>query len=180
MRLYIPGARMRLCLAICKSLFTATILVAGLFLLPVFVVPVSAATPLPYDEAADAQTDLQHALNNAKKNHKSVLIVFGANWCPDCRALDAAIHSEKNAELIAREFTVVKIDVGNFNRNLDLAAVYGNPIARGIPAAVLVSEQGEILYATRAGELANARRMSESGIYDFLSKIAQTANRVDK
>jgi hypothetical protein len=35
--------------------------------------------------------------------------------------------------------------------------------------------RNEVLYATRAGELADARRMSESGIYDFLRKVTQTA-----
>jgi protein disulfide-isomerase len=154
-----------------RFLFTASLL------LPIFSLSAAAAIPLPYDETADAKMDLQRALTIAKTNHTSVFVVFGANWCPDCRALDAAIRSGKNAQLIAREFTVVKIDVGNFNRNLDLSATYGNPIAKGIPAAVVLSASGEILYATRAGELANARRMGESGIYDFLNNVAQTASR---
>jgi len=89
--------------------------------------------------------------------------------------LDRAIKSGKSAELLAREFKVVKVDIGNFDRNLDLVAAYGNPIKKGIPAAVVLSPNNEVLYATRAGELADARRMSESGIYDFLSKVTQTA-----
>jgi protein disulfide-isomerase len=31
-----------------------------------------------------------------------------------------------------------------------------------------------VLYSTKAGELANARRMGESGIYDFFSKVVMT------
>ena len=133
------------------------------------------AAPLPYDESADAKAAVRQALGTAKKSQVPVFVIFGANWCEDCRALDRAIQSGKNAELLAREFKVVKVDIGNFDRNLDLVAAYGNPIQKGIPAAVILSASNEVLYATRAGELADARRMSESGIYDFLRKVTQTA-----
>jgi protein disulfide-isomerase len=79
----------------------------------------------------------------------------------------------KSADLIAKEFEVVKVDVGNFDRNLDLAARFGNPIAKGIPAAVVLSPAGQVMYATKAGELADARRMSDSGVYDFFKRAAK-------
>ena len=133
------------------------------------------AAPLPYDESADAKAAVQQALSAAKARQVSVLVILGANWCEDCRALAAAMQRGKNAELIAKAFEVVKVDVGNFNRNLDLAASYGNPIAKGIPAAVILSPAGKVVYATRAGELADARRMSDAGVYDFFFKRANGA-----
>lgn len=133
------------------------------------------AGTLPYDPAADAKADVRHALVASATTHKPVLLVFGANWCEDCRALDAALASGRNATLIAREFDVVKVDIGNFDRNLDIASAYGNPIARGIPAAVIVSPGNKVLFATRTGELADARRMSDTGIYDFFAHAARIA-----
>lgn len=131
----------------------------------------------PYDETADAATDVQHALAAAHADHEQVLLIFGANWCPDCRALDAALHGSSR-HLIDSRFEVVKIDVGNFDKNLALAKRYGNPIARGIPAVVVLNAEDQVLYSTRGGELANARQMSEQGIFDFLSqKIAATSAR---
>jgi thioredoxin 1 len=135
------------------------------------------AAPLPYDESADAKAAVRQALGAAKKSQVPVFLIFGANWCEDCRALDLAIKSGRSADLLARQFKVVKVDIGNFDRNLDLVAAYGNPIKKGIPAAVVLSPDHEVLYATRAGELADARRMSESGIYDFLRKVTQTAKK---
>jgi len=132
-----------------------------------------AAQHLPYNTAADAKADVAHALAEAKAAHVPVLLIFGANWCEDCRALDKALKQGKNAELMQKEFRVVKVDVGNFDHNLDVANAYGNPIKKGIPAAVLVSsENNQVLYATKGGELANARRMSESGIFDFFTHAA--------
>jgi thioredoxin 1 len=142
-----------------------------------FVLTLAHAAPLPYDEKADAKADLQRALSAAQSGGTPVLVIFGANWCQDCRALDKALGTGKNAELVAREFKVVKVDVGNFDRNLDLAARYGNPIKQGIPAAVVLSPQGELLYATRLGELADARHMSDTGIYDFFKGVVQSAKR---
>ena len=43
---------------------------------------------------------------------------------------------------------------------------------KGIPAVVIVSTNNEVLYATRAGELANARRMGDNGIYEFFKRVA--------
>ncbi|WP_061535192.1 thioredoxin family protein [Collimonas arenae] len=131
------------------------------------------AANLPYDEKADAKVDLQQALSQAKASHKQVLLVFGANWCPDCRELDKALHGT-SAPLINGKFVLVKVDVGNFDKNLDVAQSYGNPIKKGIPAAVVLGADNKILYSTKAGELADARHMGENGIYDFFSKVVTT------
>jgi len=99
-------------------------------------------------------------------------VILGANWCEDCRALDRALGTGRNARLVATRFRVVKVDVGNFDHNLDLVAQYGNPIAKGIPAAVVLSPGNEVIYTSKAGELADARLMSERGIYDFFERVS--------
>lgn len=133
------------------------------------------AAPLPYNEAADAKAEIEQALATAGSTKRNVLVIFGANWCEDCRALDASLKNQKNAELLAKEFVVVKVDVGNFDRNGTITAQYGNPTKKGIPAAVVLAPNNQTLYATRAGELSNARRMSESGVYEFFSQAVSTA-----
>ena len=41
-----------------------------------------------------------------------------------------------------------------------------------IPAVAILSEDGKPLYATRSGELADARKMGDAGIYEFFAKVA--------
>ncbi|AXE36330.1 thioredoxin family protein [Chromobacterium phragmitis] len=132
---------------------------------------------LPYDEKADAKAALSGTLEAAQQGRQPVLLILGANWCPDCRALDAALSRGKSAELLARAFKVVKVDVGNFDHNLDIDAAYGHPIAKGIPAAVVLLPDNKVIYATRAGELADARRMSETGIYEFFERVSRQAKQ---
>jgi len=135
------------------------------------------AAPWPYDEKADAAAEVHHAIAAAQSDHKQVLLVFGANWCPDCRALDQAMHGSSQ-HLLDSKFEVVKIDVGNFDKHLDLAQRYANPIAKGIPAVVVLGHANQVIYATQNGELANARQMSAQGIFDFLSqKVAAASAR---
>jgi thioredoxin 1 len=124
----------------------------------------------PYDESADAHLTLQHGLQQARASGKDLLVVFGANWCQDCRELDKALHG-RTAQLIAVHFVIVKIDVGNFDRNFDVVKRYGYPTGRGIPAAIVLTPADKLVYATRAGELADARHMGDDGIYNFFSRV---------
>jgi thioredoxin 1 len=126
----------------------------------------------PYDEAADAHAAVRSALAAATQSNTPVLVVFGANWCPDCRVLDTAMHSGSSAPLMQKNFRVVKVDVGRFDRNVDLAEAYGVPLKKGIPAVAVLSPQGKVVYATKSGELADAREMGEDGIYRFFSRVA--------
>lgn len=135
------------------------------------------AREVPYPASADARADVQQALDRAKANHLPVLVFFGANWCEDCRALARSLKQPANTRLMTKSFNVVKVDVGNFDRNLDIDWQYGDPIGNGIPAAVLLSPSGKTLYSTRAGELSNARRMSASGVHDFFEQARARARR---
>jgi thioredoxin 1 len=129
----------------------------------------------PYDPTADARLEVQRALAETAAAKTSVLVVFGANWCGDCKILDMTMQKDPTATLVAREFKVVKVDVGRFDRHVDLASAYGVPLKSGIPAIAILSPRHEVLYATRAGELADARKMGEGGIHEFFKRAAGSA-----
>lgn len=148
--------------------------IAALFL---FAIAPSAAIAAPaaaglYDEAADAKADIVATLAEAQRAKVPVIVVFGANWCGDCKMLDMAFKTGASAPLIAEKFKVVKVNVGRFDRNVDVAESYGVPLKSGIPAVAILSTQGKVTYATRAGELADARKMGDDGVYEFFKKVA--------
>ena len=151
------------------------LLLACLACLIVAITQPAQAREWPYNERADARAELTQALADAKAAHLPVLLIFGANWCEDCRALDAALKQDRNAALMAKEFKLVKVNVGNFDHNLDIVNRYGNPIRQGIPAAVILSADGQVIYATLAGELASARRMNDEGVEGFFRQALQQA-----
>lgn len=131
----------------------------------------------PYDETADAKADIAAAVTQAGQSKLPVLVVFGANWCGDCKMLDASFKTGAAAPLIARNYHVVKVDVGRFERNLDIAQIYGVPLKKGIPAVAVLSAQGKALYVTQSGELADARAMGDTGVFDFFAKTVAALSR---
>jgi thioredoxin 1 len=135
-------------------------------------VAVANAAGKPYDEAVDAKAEIRTALVQAGRAKLPVLVVFGANWCGDCQVLDMAFQTGASAPLIHEHFEVVKVNVGKFDRNVDIAASYGLSLQNGIPAVVVLSPQGKVVYATRAGELADARNMGDTAIFDFFARVA--------
>jgi thioredoxin 1 len=140
------------------------------------VIQTADAVEWPYNEKANAAAEIHQALEETRSDHKLVLLVFGANWCANCREFDRALHGTSRA-LIDGRFHVVKIDIGNFDKNLGIAARYDDPIKMGIPAIVLLSADDQVIYSTKGGELANARKMGETGIYEFLSKAIVSKSR---
>jgi thioredoxin 1 len=131
------------------------------------------AADKPYDENADARVEIKQALAEAATNQMPIILVFGANWCPDCLVLDSAMKKGASASLLARDFKIVKIDVGQKDKNLDIAHAYGVPVTNGIPAVAIISARNEVLYATKEGELSNARKMGEAGIYKFFKRVTE-------
>lgn len=130
------------------------------------------AADAPYNEQADAKAEIRASLAAAKQAKVPLLVVFGANWCGDCKMLDTAFKTGASAPLMAKSFRIVKVDVGRFDRNVDIATSYGVPLKSGIPAVAVLAADGRLLYATAGGELADARKMGDAGVLDFFTKVA--------
>jgi thioredoxin 1 len=94
----------------------------------------------PYDESADAHVTLQQGLQQARASSRDRLVVFGASWCKDGRELDTALHG-RTSGLIDTRFVVVKIDVGNFDKSLDVVKRNDFPTGTGIPAAIVLTPE---------------------------------------
>ena len=79
--------------------------------------------PAPYDTSADAESQLKTALTKAKSQGKRVLVDMGGNWCPDCVILSNIMRLPEVAPFIAAHYEVVLVDVGRFNKNMEIQSV---------------------------------------------------------
>jgi len=122
----------------------------------------------PYDKRADAHKDIQTALTEAQADGKLVLLDFGANWCLDCIVLSHLYEDETVRPFLDANFHVVNIDVGNWDKNLDVSQRYGSPIDGGIPALVILAGSGEVVASTKNGALADARTATAREVLDYL------------
>jgi thioredoxin-related protein len=120
------------------------------------------ATEMAYDENANAHQDISRAVSKATMTNKRILLVFGANWCPWCRALHKLF--ETNAEIhqyLQDHFEVVLINVGHRDKNADLNEKYGNVWANGIPVIVILDSNGEYLATQETGSLEYSKEESK-------------------
>ncbi|MGA2237440.1 MAG: thioredoxin family protein [Terriglobales bacterium] len=123
-----------------------------------------------YSESADAHAEIKEALEKATAEHKRVIVVFGANWCYDCRVLDKAFHRSDLAPILAANYEVVHVDIGRGEKNQDLMKQYEVPIKRGIPGLAVLDANGKLLYSQKNGEFENARALTAEDFLAFLNK----------
>lgn len=135
------------------------------------------AAPTGFDPNSNASKLIGDAVSQATLSDKLVLVVFGADWCPDCRSLDLKINQTPLKKVIADNFHLVKVDVGERDNNLDLVSEYGNPIAGGIPAIAVLDRDSQVVFVSKAGELATARSADIRRLSNWFQAIVDQVNR---
>jgi thiol-disulfide isomerase/thioredoxin len=132
--------------------------------------PSTQARPNIYDESADGSKQIGDALAIARKEHKHVLIQFGANWCGWCHKLHKLFETDKSvAEELERQYVVVMIDV-NKGHNSDIDTKYGHPTRFGLPAIVVLDADGKQLTTQDTGKLDEADHHSPQKVVAFLKE----------
>ncbi len=132
--------------------------------------------PYPYDEAADANAQLNKALARAKAGKKLLLVKMGGNWCGDCRILQATMDLPEMKTFLDRHYEMVSIDVGRMDKNLQIPARFGvKDKLEGVPAILIVDPATGRQLVARAdvAALADARRMTPQALANWLAKYTR-------
>jgi thiol:disulfide interchange protein len=127
-----------------------------------------AAQPDIYPPVEQASTDISAALKRAAASHKRVILDFGGNWCTDCHVLDLYFHDATNGPLLAANYVLVHINIGQRDANLDIARRYQVPLSKGVPAIAVLNDRGKVLYSQKTGEFEAMRYMQTGAVTDFL------------
>jgi len=130
--------------------------------------------PYPYDEHADASAAVAAAKARALAHHKLLLIDLGGNWCPDCRVLAGTMDEPELKTFVEAHYEVVTVDVGRFDKNLQIPAHYG--ITRrleGVPSVLIVDPATDrLIDAGHVSALSDARHMTPQALADWLAQWA--------
>ncbi len=123
-----------------------------------------------YSETVNPRTDIAAGLKQARLQHKRVLLDFGGDWCGDCQVLDIYFHEQPNQAVLEKNFVLVHVFIGHMDKNIDLAARYGVPIGKGVPALAVLDANGKVLTSQRTGEFNDMRHMDQGSVTAFLNK----------
>jgi thioredoxin 1 len=126
---------------------------------------------LPYDPQADARRDIAAAKERAELAGKMLMVTFGANWCPDCLTLHKNLEAPDTRDFAHKTFEFVNVDVGDFDKNAEVAHELGVEV-NGIPLAVFFSSDGRPICDTSRGELEPSRHYTSREILEFLREVA--------
>lgn len=133
-----------------------------------------------YDTARDAEADVSAALTRAAASGRRVLLVMGANWCHDSRALAGTLATSRFQAALDSRYELVFVNVGmpqtGDGHNLDIADRYGVTI-EGTPAVLIIGPDGVILNRSTAASWRNAGSRTDDAIYQELFGVALSEGR---
>ena len=127
--------------------------------------------PKPYDEAADGARAVATARKRALAEHKKLLIDLGGNWCADCRILAGVIALPEVEAFVRSHYVVVTVDIGRYDKNMQVPAGFGINHLDGVPALLIVDpKSGKLLNKDHLFALADARHMTPQALADWLAQ----------
>jgi len=133
----------------------------------------------PFEEGvARSQIDaeLKLALATARSMGKRVIIVMGANWCHDSRALAGWFETPRFAAMLSKKYEIVYVDAGKPQRrgeahNQHIIKSFGGKKQKNTPYVMIVSPDGKLLNRKDAKSWRNAASRSEEEIYGFFASF---------
>jgi thiol:disulfide interchange protein len=127
----------------------------------------------PYDEGANADAAVAAAFEKARETHRRVMLDLGGNWCADCRILAGIMDLPEMQRFLAAHYVVVSVDVGRFNRNLQVPARFGiTQRLVGVPSVLVATSDGRLVNKGDIFALDDARSMNPQAIADWLAQWA--------
>ena len=127
--------------------------------------------PLPYDRVIYTINDLNKFIEETINSNKQPIIIFGANWCPDCRIFSGTINIPKVKSYIDNYFEILYVDVQRYEINMSLMEEYGIPSQEGIPRVLVFNYEKELINNTTTAEWRTARDRTSQEIFDFFQKV---------
>ena len=127
--------------------------------------------PLPYDRVIYTINDLNKFIEETINAKKQPIIIFGANWCPDCRIFSGTINIPKVKSYIDNYFEILYVDVQRYEINMSLMEEYGIPSQEGIPRVLVFNYEKELINNTTTAEWRTARDRTNQEIFDFFQKV---------
>ena len=125
----------------------------------------------PFESSADAGAAVDAALARAGIADKRVILVMGANWCHDSRGLSGWFAEPRFAAMLEPKYEIVYVDVGQKDRNIDIAGRFGLKSIKGTPTVLVLSPRGALLNRKSAPKWRDAASREEEDIFAYFDQF---------
>ena len=127
-----------------------------------------------YDGTDVSKDTLDNFITNTLNEEKQPLFLFGANWCPDAQCLDAILRLPTFASYLNEHFAIMRIDVGEYNRNMSLMEPLGLSSQEGIPRVIVLDLEGEPTNVETNDRWRSARQSDPQDIFEYFQNLRRT------
>ena len=127
--------------------------------------------PFPYEDKGVTAEELFNFIDK-NRNLRQSIIIFGANWCPDCRILEGTLMLPTVKEFIKKYYSILHIDVGKYDINMSLIEILGLEGQKGIPKVLIFDKNGIPVNLATSDRWYTARESKTQEIFDYFQKYS--------
>ena len=133
-----------------------------------------------YQPSANPVADVERALDRAGADNQLALVVLGANWCHDSRALASRLHRPPLAELIQQHYELVFVDVGYYNKGRAVTQQFGVAHYYATPTVLIIDpSSGQVINNEDRHQWSNAYKIDMSTSVQYFEKWLKDASDAD-
>lgn len=129
--------------------------------------------PLPYNGEIYSENDIETFLNSSISKSKQPIIIFGGNWCPDCRILEGTLQLPTINKYMIKHYKIMHVDVGRYDKNMNLISYFKIPKEEGVPRVLVFDEKKNILNMESTKEWTTARDRKQQEIFNYFQALVQ-------
>ena len=126
-----------------------------------------------YFPSDDPMADLAASFDAARKSDRLMLVVLGANWCHDSRALATQLYEEPLSSIIIEFYETLFVDVGYLETGRDVITSLGVPVYYATPTVLIVDPvSGQVLNAHNRHQWGNAASISMEESLEYFRQFS--------
>ena len=129
--------------------------------------------PLPYDGKEYSSEEVKLFIENTIDGSMQPIIIFGGNWCPDCRIFDGTLQMPTIKKFVDEKFKILHIDVGRYDINMNLMELFGIPPEKGVPRVLVFDLERNLINNSSTTEWTTARDRDPQEIFNFIQAMVQ-------
>ncbi len=132
--------------------------------------------PEPYTGELVSKDEVKKFIQSSINQSKQPIVIFGANWCPDARLLEAVIQIPTILNFLSKSSNILRIDVGNYEINTELFKMFDPRIDEGIPRVFVMDKKGGHLNIQSNDTMRRARELSTQDIFNYFQEFIDDNN----
>ena len=130
-----------------------------------------------FSPSANLSQDVAQTLATAKEQNKKALLVLGAQWCHDSKALAKHFSTPKMQKILTDNYQVLFIDVGYLERGFEVVKQFNLPVYYGTPTVMVIDPISEnILNRNSMKKWLNAYNLPLTEYIKYFSDFASATN----